>query len=442
MGELSKINNFFYPENGTSLNYNTDARNLKSGLMRTSVDRIVQDVLSWRESIREAEQAIFPFRCKVQRMYMDTVLNGHVSACMERRKDMVLLKEFQVIGQDKKINQKATDILQKQWFHTMMEHILDARFYGYSLINWGGISNNELTDIKVVRRANISPDRHNITSMLYSPHGLDFLDPTIRDPSGRKYVDWCLYIDTINPHGTSACGYGLLYNVALYEIFIRNNMGFNGDFVEKFVMPTIHAKTTKTDVERDDLEEDLKRMSASTAFITDLTDELTFIQNNSVGAGYKAYDNLEERCEKKISKIIFYHADALDSTPGKLGAKDDVEKAMEMVEARDCRWAENMVTDRLFPKLKSLGFNMFNPGDKLNIKNDNERYEIMSRENENSKEVAEYIKIMHDAGLEADPAQIQERTGVKVKKAIIDEVPVEPQMNGSLKRKIATQYAG
>ena len=46
--------------------------------------------------------------------------------------------------------------------------------------------------------------------------------------------------------GQSDCGYGLLYKVALYEIFLRNTLGYNGDFVELYSQPYRIGKTTKT----------------------------------------------------------------------------------------------------------------------------------------------------------------------------------------------------
>jgi hypothetical protein len=440
---------YFYPSGidytGRESTYHRDARDIRTTMLPAQLTRIIQDILTWRDAIKEAEIAqwgttgIGPFRYKMQQLFLDTILNGQVISVMEKRKALVTLKGFTVQRADGSINKEATDLLDAEWFQTMMGFILDAKWYGYSLINWDGISNNKITGLQIIRRANVSPDRSNVAPMFYSTKGVNFLDPSSVDDNGRRYMDWSLWIDTPNPHGTSSCGFGMLYSIALYEIFIRNNMGYNGDFVEKFVMPLVHAKTNKSiPEERDKLEEDLRRMAASTAFITDPTDEIAFVQNNSAGSGYKAYDNLEARCEKKISKIGLRHADAMDSVPGKLGSKDEVDKALESVETEDCKWFEYVATDRLFPKLRAIGFTQFGITDKFKFNNDNERNEARAEEDSRNKVMAEVVKTFADGNYEVDADYIKERTGIKVTK--IEEPLPKVQMNGNLKTKVNAIY--
>lgn len=401
------------------------AKKMDSSMRKVTLQRTLQDIASWREAIREAESSYAPARVKMQAMYLDTVLNGHVKACMDRRKSMIMLKEFNVFDSKGNKNEKATNLLKREWFYNIVGFCVDAIFFGYSLINWSGIKDNQLEGVRIVRRANVNPDKLTFTDGMsfayWHGQGISFIDPQSKDEKGNSYFDWSIWVDTINNDGTSSCGFGLLYNVALYEIYIRNNIGYNADFVEKFVMPFIHATTTKSDIERDKLEEDLIRMASSTAFITDPTDELKFIQNNTIGSGVKAFSDFDEQCKKDISKIILGHADAIDSTPGKLGAKDDVTIAMEMIESADSRWCENVISDRLFPKLRNLGFSDIGIGDRFEFVNDNERNEALLRETEANKGYADIVKTFHDSGLLVDEKQVFEKTGMKVTRKEIDD---------------------
>lgn len=402
------------------------AKKMDSSVRKVTLQRTLQDIASWRDAIREAESSYAPARVKMQAMFLDTVLNGHVRACMDRRKSMIMLKEFNVFDSKGNKNEKATALLRKEWFYNIIGFCVDARFFGYSLINWSGIKDNQLEGVRIVRRANVNPDKLTFTDGMSFAHwygqGISFIDPESKDASGNSYFDWSIWVDTINTDGTSSCGFGILYNVALYEIYIRNNIGYNADFVEKFVMPFIHATTTKSDIERDKLEEDLIRMASSTAFITDPTDELKFIQNNTIGSGVKAFSDFDEQCKKDISKIILGHADAIDSTPGKLGAKDDVTIAMEMIEAADSRWCENVISDRLFPKLRNLGFTDIGVGDRFEFVNDNERNEALLRETEASKGYADIVKTLHDSGLLVDENQVLEKTGIRVTRKVEESI--------------------
>ena len=48
-------------------------------------DRYTADIQVWREAIAEAENAWYPQRVRMQRVYQDTILNSHVHACISKR---------------------------------------------------------------------------------------------------------------------------------------------------------------------------------------------------------------------------------------------------------------------------------------------------------------------------------------------------------------------
>lgn len=301
--QISRASNYYFPTNEVSATppvptRQDNAKDMRNYIGKVQLARIKQDILTWRDAIREAELAWYPHRVKMQQMYLDTTLNGHIFACLERRRNLTLLRKFHICSQNGVTNESATSIIQKQWFREIVKQILNAQFYGYSLINWNEVKNNELKGLKIIRRANISPDRLNVTSYFYMLSGLNFTDETLKDDAGNKYVDWSLWCPTPSDDGISTCGYGLLYRVSLYEIFMRNNMTYNAEFVEKFVMPLIVGKTTKTeDHERDELEQGLKNLASSAVAVIDPTDEIELHESKNSGSGFQSYDNFENRCE-------------------------------------------------------------------------------------------------------------------------------------------------
>ena len=66
-------------------------RNLSNYIAPVQLQRLRHDVAMWREAVTEAENAWYPHRVRMQRMYVDTILNGHVFSLMERRKDLMLI---------------------------------------------------------------------------------------------------------------------------------------------------------------------------------------------------------------------------------------------------------------------------------------------------------------------------------------------------------------
>ena len=397
----------------------------KIGIVPVQLSRIYQDSQSRRDAIAEAERAYFPFRYKMQQLFLNTTDNLHIKSCMERRKDLTLLRDW-YFGEKDKPNEVVTELMNTKWFTSFLNYALDGLFYGYTLIYLGDLVNGKFPKISVVKRWNISPDRYEVGSFPYMPHGINFIEE-----EGIK--DWYVYVETPNEIGTSPCGYGILYDVSVAEIFLRNLLGFNGTFVELFAQPFRHGKTTKTNEdERAEFEQAIINMGSSGYAITDPTDEILFIETALGGTGYKAYDNLEMRLQKLISKMILGHADAMDSVPGKLGAGNGADnpvfQAMQDKQTKDGAFIENIVNDILLPKLRVLGFPI--PDDcMLCFKND---AEIM----ETANTVSDLAVKVKQAGLQMDAAYFTEQTGIKVSAPVAPT----PQLKPSIKNKLREIY--
>jgi hypothetical protein len=387
------------------------SKNLSRYISPLQLERIRQDVGTWREAIREAESAYYPYRVKMQRIYQDTILNGHVFSCMERRNDLTLLRDFSIkIGEED--NDEWTKFLNDSWFHLWMAYGLDALAYGYQLVALGDLENNTFPNLTIIKRQNISPDRLNVTTLSYQNFGIQFLE--------EPYKDFHSYFKTPTENAASLCGYGYLYKVAIYEIYLRNLLGANADYVQTYGQPYRVGKTPKTqEAERAEMLEMLLSMGSSNAAVIDPEDSIEFISSAGGGSNVDSYDNLELRLEKKVSKVILGHADAMDSTAGKLGSEQGedspVAKALRDKKTKDGSYIENMVNGDLLPKLRDLGFNI--PMDAVfSFKNDEEKEELREREDKSNAATAIIMKTISDAGGEPDWKYFSDRTGIKVEK--------------------------
>ncbi|MEB0262916.1 DUF935 family protein [Mucilaginibacter sp. 10I4] len=421
-------------------------QNLSNYISPVQLVRLKHDIGMWRAAINEAELAYYPHRVKMQRMFIDTALNGHVKACTAKRKRLTTLRKFELQDANGKVIEDATKGLsKKKWFRKFLNYALDANFYGYSLIALGDILNGDFPNLTIVKRWNTSPDRFNVTSYDYSINGQDFRADNVKD--------WHIYVDTISETGTSPCGYGLFYNVALYEIFLRNVLGYNGDFVERFSMPYVHAKTTKSNEdERGELERTVANMGANGYAITDPQDEIEFLEAALAGTGWNGYDNLEQRCEKKISKLLLGHSDALDSTPGKLGPEQGgdespISKALSEIQIEDGRMVETIVNEDLFPRLVALG--QMPEGVTFVFLNDDEVQETVERDNTNNLALAIVAKTMKEAGLSMETAYFQKITSIPTKEIVapipvtVPKSPIDPipkEQSDKIKNKLNKLY--
>jgi hypothetical protein len=119
-----------------------------------------------------------------------------------------------------------------------------------------------------------------------------------------------------------------------------------------------------------------------------------------------------------VSKIILGHADAADSTPGKLGHGGDkhsnpVIMAMLDKQTKDGRFVEALVNTQLLPKMRALGFAI--PQQlQFRFKNDEEKQSLREREDACNKVTADIFQVIKNAGGRPDWNYFTQRTGIPV----------------------------
>jgi phage gp29-like protein len=420
-------------------------KNLSNYISPVQLERLRYDIKMWREAISEAEFAFYPHRVKMQRMFIDTILNGHVAALWERRKDLTLLRDFKICDAKGIESEDLTAMFSHEnntWFNDFLSYSLDSIGFGYSLISLGDIIDDQFSELSTVRRWVVSPDRNEVGAYVYAQNGAKFLN----DP----YKDWHIWIKTPSETGLGTCGYGLFYKVAIYEIYLRNTLGFNGDFVELYSQPYRVGKTTKTDEgERAELEMALQQMGSSGYALLDPMDDIAFLETALGGTGYKGYESLEQRCEKKVSKLILGHADAMDSVPGKLGAgsgeENPVAQSLEDKQTKDGRFVQSIINRDLLPRMRKFGFSI--PEDyHFEFKNDSEVEEAREREDASNLATANVALTMKNAGLKMDAKYFTERTKIP-SEAIGVSIPIpvpvaskEDQLSERVKNKLTQLY--
>lgn len=424
-----------------------DAKNLNKYRGPVQLVRIKVDTSFWRKAIAEAERplASLPYRVMMQQIFIDTILNGHVQACVQKRKNMTLLKKFHICDENGETDEEATKILETEWFQKMRNYIHDAQYYGYSLITLGNLVDGNFTDVQITRRADVSPDREVLASFMYIPTGIQFNNPNAKDDNGIPYFDWSLWVTTPSENGVSKCGYGLLYKVALYEIIMRSLIGWNTDYVERFGQPTTVIKVqADNEDERSRAEEAATKLGSSGSLIIDKNDEFEMVSDTGTGTSWKSYENLEARCKKTISAIILGHEDGISSTPGKLGSSQGKEEspimsALAECESLDARFEENVINNILIPKLIALGMKI-PTGKSYRIRNDQETAEENRNEADNAKAWADIAVSMSSAGLQMSSEEFSERTGIEATDKIVETPVMDNGFSNKMKARLIKTY--
>ena len=428
-------------------------------IMPLQLDRVATDVKGWRDAIGSAENALYPTRYNMQKMFADTILEGHTFSCMRKMKRKTLLKDFVIKDAKGNIDEEATALIKnKRWFKNMIGWILDAQFYGYSFIQLGDMisprkGEYNFPQMTNIRRWNVEPDRQNLVSIPLQKTGVNFLYPSVKgEQDGESYYDHSIYIDTPTDIGHSICGYGLLYNVAIYAILLRNNLGDNADYNEKFGTPYRQASLPAgfDKATQDIVDAAMQNLGAMGYGIFPDSVAIKFHESNT-GAGFQTFDNLEQRLEKMITKIILGHPSAMDEPPGKLGGGQGANKNPDedaspagaaMVEAEKDQddFVLDVLNSNVINKLRTLGMPF--PKDKVfAVTNDKEEFAARKKKDEADLVTATIAQTMKNAGLKMPSDYFKEVTGIEAEK-IAEPTPqpglgakkFSPQLNKKLEK--------
>lgn len=411
-----------------------DNKNLDNTSMHIPLQRLVQSIANWRSGTNEAESLI-PFRVKQQQLYNDLIDEPHVSACMERRMDLTLLRDYTLdCGNDKDTDYWTSWLKDSPWFIDYQRYCLTAKFRGYSLISLGNIVSNEnmvngLPELKLLEHSQVSPDRRNFAPVIYTPTGYEW--------DAKEYKDWHIYIPTSTEIGNGCCGYGLLHKIAVPGILLRSGLTDWANYNEKFGQPIAWGKTSKTDDEKLNFFNNLKGMGASGTFVTDLQDELQFLMAGGNGQGFKTHVELKSACEKLVSKNILGHADVLDSIPkksGSSGGQDNsnpstpsspVQEALSDIKSKDGK-SLTPYNNLLLSKMRLHGVNIPIKA-KFKYKNDEEEEIAAQKEYAKKQSFATIAKTMKDAGLQMDPDTFTKETEIPCKVLEVVKPPIPPE---------------
>lgn len=307
------------------------------------LQRVRADAQKFQIALQAAESPLYPNRYLLYQVYQQIVLDGQVEAGMLQRKSKVLAQKFNILNAAGEIDTKKTKILNNKWFYDFMSLGLDSIFWGYSLIQFSDVVNDKFESATLVPRIYVIPERgivRNNTATV--TEGVPYHE--------KPYSNWCLGIgDTKN--------LGILMKLAPYVIWKKNAMFAWSEFAEIFGSPIRLGKTdVRDDVTRKNMENTLKNMSVATWAVMDLSDEIDLAQASNTDA-YQVFNELVERCNTEISKIILGQTGTTDEKAysGSSKVHEDVSK---IISKQDILNAQFWINDQLLPMMVNLGFDL------------------------------------------------------------------------------------
>ncbi|MFI5218245.1 MAG: DUF935 family protein [Bacteroidia bacterium] len=301
--------------------------------------RSSQDIDSWRNAIKSAESVFYPRRTLLYDLYSEILLDGHLTAVVEKRKLSVSNTPLLFI-QDGKANEEISGLIETENFLSLLGYVLESKIWGHSLIELSFEDGTLMPQL--IPRKHVIPEKGIILRNQNDVAGFNFRE--------LPYMNFVL-------ESGEKDSLGLLMKAAQYVIYKRGGFGDWAQYCELFGMPFRVAKYDGYDEKtRTDLENALKAAGSAAYIVIPKEADLNFIQNNTTGSSI-LYDMLIDSCNKELSKLVLGQTMTTEASGAYAQAKVHHEVEKEILFA-DKLFVKNILNDKLIPLLRIHGYNV------------------------------------------------------------------------------------
>jgi hypothetical protein len=318
--------------------------NIRSTIqLEQQLQRVRQDAQKFNIALQSAESVMYPNRFLLTQAYQQIILDGQVQSAMLQRKSKVLNQRTILRNSAGEADEEKAKLLSSKWFYDFCSIALDTIFWGFSLVQFGQITNDEFENVELVPRIYVVPENSIVRSNTATvTEGVNFTEP--------PYNNWCIGIGEKR-------NLGIGMYLAPYVIWKKNAMSAWAEFAEVFGSPIRVGKTDVRDEEtRSNMASMLANMATSSWAVLDLNDSIELAQASRTDA-YQVFDKMVERCNSEISKIILGQTGTTDEKSYS-GSANVHENIADMISNQDLLNLEYIVNSQLLPMMNRLGFGL------------------------------------------------------------------------------------
>lgn len=300
-----------------------------------TVDRSVKTLATWKQALVSAESLVQPVRQALYDLYADVIIDDHLISVMGKRRRAISRASisFQHNGEPVEAIQQ---LMAKQCFHKLLTYIIDARLYGYSLIQVDLLN----LCVDLVPRPHVVPSRSLVVATPYEQTGIDYTQP----PYDRFYLG---VGDTDD--------LGLLFPAAYCVLLKRGDITDWATFNEIFGQPLRKGTYDPLDPgQKTQLEQALANMGSAAWVVVPEGSDVEFSEANRTGAK-DTFEAFAARMDKAISKIII--GQTMTTEDGSSRSQAEVhERVADEIVMDDLDFVIGYLNERLKPMLLAQGF--------------------------------------------------------------------------------------
>lgn len=323
--------------------HKTKPESVFSNIVRRAPQIYRKDISDWTAAKQAATRIEQPRFNRLMELYDYILDDAHLSSQLLLRKSMPLGSEYELFDPasgetDEEASKKLANL---PAMRSILNHILDAQFYGYSLIEL--LPQPDSPDplaVKLIDRRHVVPD-----------DGIVLVDTS--DTAGIPYRE-------LREFGTyilefSVQGLGLLDKAVPHVLFKRFAQACWSEFCEVCGMPPRVIKTNTQDPElRASYRDMLSEMGTGANGIIDTDDEMIFVDTNASNG--EAYESLIRLCSNELSLLVNGAVLGQDTRYGSNSKEQTSAELNSKLIKADFDFVEAVMNTAVLPALVALGF--------------------------------------------------------------------------------------
>lgn len=320
-------------------------RNIKA----KSIAKTRSDVMVWKNALSMAQNVENPKMFPYYNLIADMSLDAHTISQIQNRKLKTIGANFSIKKANGDTHDDLTHQLQKSgWLNDIINHILDARFFGYTLLELDRKENEEIAPgqlptplISLIPRQNVIPQKGIIVKDYSDDKGIDYLNAT-------EYGTWLLDFGKVGD-------LGIVNKAVPHILFSRFAQSCWSELCEIYGIPprVMHTNTQDPNALRR-AEQMMTDMGAAAWFIIDETEKFEFAQS-ATSANGQVYDGLIKLCRDNISLLFSGAIIGQDTKHGSKGKEQSSQDVLEDLVNADQRVVEQYMNDKVLPALYRIG---------------------------------------------------------------------------------------
>lgn len=295
-------------------------------------------------ALQMAKNVDDPDRSRLHEIFDYIVKDGHMISQLRVAKNEVLSEPYQIYVNGKP-DKKLSEALTKRWLNSIIEYILEAEMYGYSLVELDDFDTAKFSikDVESIPRDYVSIEKQWI-----------LIEGTINGP----YLPYGEILETLDllEFGRKS-DFGILLNCAynvIWKYYSRSDWSRGS---EKFGMPILAIEAdTNNDSELDSLETKAANFGTDGYIVTQKGDVTQLIERSGQRMHDIWLDNIK-LCNEEISKIINGQTSSSDPKAF-VGAAEVQERTLEGFTSSRLQNIVDEINEKVFPFLVAKGFSI------------------------------------------------------------------------------------